>query len=283
MAGWNGAYCRPKPLFGQATSALFGVNYHLNDWTGLECAEFLIINTVMQLNRLFISGSDSSAFLQRQLTADLDGFAEGEQRLTAWCNIQGRVLCLFWLTKTATQWILDIPTANYDKLMPRFKMFVLRDDVQISEPESYAASIDASGELVDASDDVASETRLIENGIPYLQSEACEAYLPQMLNLDLLQGLSFAKGCYPGQEIVARTHFRGKLKQRMLRLESNASVGDSLYAADDSKAGTVILSADGQCLAVVRLEKLTDGFKDTNGKTARILELPYTIPELANE
>jgi folate-binding protein YgfZ len=237
----------------------------------------------MQLNRLLISGSDSSAFLQRQLTADLDSFAEGEQRLTAWCNIQGRVLCLFWLTKTATQWVLDVPTDNYRQLMPRLKMFVLRDDVQISEPQNYSASIDTSGKLADIAGDESSRIHLIENGIPYLESGACEAYLPQMLNLDLLQGLSFSKGCYPGQEIVARTHFRGKLKQRMLRLESKASVGDSLYAADDSKAGTVILSADGQCLAVVRLEKLTNGLKDSDGKAARMLELPYAIPELVKE
>lgn len=62
----------------------------------------------------------------------------------------------------------------------------------------------------------------ITDGVPWLNADTAETYIPQMLNLELLGALSFDKGCYTGQEIIARTHYLGKAKRRLLLAEINS-------------------------------------------------------------
>lgn len=235
----------------------------------------------MKLLQLDLSGSDCHAFLQRQLTADLDSLPDNATVLTAWCNIQGRALALFWLQKTEHGASLYIPEPNYAQIMPRLKMFVLRDDVQFSEPQACNGSV-KDGQFYSCPEPIESwPSEFIAAGIPHLETEACAQYLPQMLNLDCLGGLSFNKGCYPGQEIVARTHFRGKLKQRCLGFNYPGHGGDTLFNKGGDKAGTVLLGDGQDCLAVIRLEQLGDGIYDADGEALPLLTLPYAIPELA--
>ena len=90
--------------------------------------------------------------------------------------------------------------------------------------------------------------RLIDilSGIPQIYPQTVETFIPQMLNLDLVDGLSFTKGCYPGQEIVARLRYLGKVKQRMLaasvRGVESLAPGDPIYAREraEQKAGVVV-------------------------------------------
>lgn len=88
----------------------------------------------------------------------------------------------------------------------------------------------------------------IEAGLPQTTTATTELFLPQELNLDHLGGLHYQKGCYPGQEIVARLHFRGELKQQ-LRLASTPSPlpapATPLYAANGQRVGTVLQAAGG--------------------------------------
>ena len=88
----------------------------------------------------------------------------------------------------------------------------------------------------------------IEAGIPWITDATSEAFLPQMLNLDLIQGLSYQKGCYPGQEVIARLHYRGELKRKMFlgagRSETIPVPGAVLERADTgAKTGGVIVAA----------------------------------------
>lgn len=87
----------------------------------------------------------------------------------------------------------------------------------------------------------------IANGIPFIQPATREEFVPQMVNLDLIGALSYTKGCYPGQEIVARTHYLGRLKQRMYRasVAAPAAPGDKLYCAElgEQSAGMIVASA----------------------------------------
>lgn len=98
-------------------------------------------------------------------------------------------------------------------------------------------------------------------GIPFIVPATQEEFVPQMVNLDLIGALSYTKGCYPGQEIVARTHYLGRLKQRMFRssVAAPANAGDKLYCADlgDQAAGMIVagvVTADegSDVLAVLR-------------------------------
>jgi folate-binding protein YgfZ len=74
----------------------------------------------------------------------------------------------------------------------------------------------------------------IQAGIPVILPATQEQFVPQMVNFELLGGVNFKKGCYPGQEIVARMQYLGKLKRRMYRahLTSPAQAGDEVYSAD---------------------------------------------------
>ena len=85
-------------------------------------------------------------------------------------------------------------------------------------------------ELLSPSDWAEAEIR---QGLPWFEAELSERFVPQTINLDLLDGVSFTKGCYPGQEIVARSHYLGKLNQRMFLFEGAAGLlpGEDVFLA----------------------------------------------------
>lgn len=127
-------------------------------------------------------------------------------------------------------------------------------------------------------------------GIPTIQPETVEAFVPQMLNLQLLDGIGFQKGCYTGQEVVARTHYLGKLKRRMYlaRLDSPTPPhpGDPLFSpqADASQSAGRLADAcrhpDGgyAVLAVALIECAEHGslqLGDAGGPVLRLEPLPY--------
>ncbi|GJM06198.1 MAG: folate-binding protein [marine bacterium B5-7] len=121
-------------------------------------------------------------------------------------------------------------------------------------------------------------------GLPWVTSLTQEQYLPQMLNLDALKGLSYQKGCYPGQEVIARLHYRGEVKKRLSLIQSEQplSIDKQLISEQsDSKAGTIINAAthpDELCyaLAVIDRDKLNDKLL-IEGKAITIIDLPYEI------
>ena len=130
----------------------------------------------------------------------------------------------------------------------------------------------------------------IADGIYSLTPETQEQFVPQMVNFDLTGGVSFKKGCYPGQEIVALTQYRGILKRRMVRAEcSNAlKPGDAVFAAEfgDQPAGQVadaVTRADGmtEMLVVAQIEAIRAGsLRAADGAALNLLPLPYHVPEI---
>ncbi len=131
----------------------------------------------------------------------------------------------------------------------------------------------------------------IRAGLPTVTAATAEEFVPQMLNLDLLGGISFNKGCYTGQEIVARTHYLGSLKRRMFRLAGEGPLpqpGESLFAngEEGQGAGTVVAAAPApaggfELLAVlnINLAETQDGyFKTAGGSAASLSSLPYALP-----
>lgn len=132
-------------------------------------------------------------------------------------------------------------------------------------------------------------------GLPQVYPATLEAFVPQMLNLDRIGGISFTKGCYPGQEIVARMHYLGRLKQRMYRahVQTAASItpGDNLYAADfgTQAAGTVVdanpAPAGGyDVLAVIQISSAQNGdvrYGAPDGPALEWLPLPYSVSDTA--
>lgn len=129
----------------------------------------------------------------------------------------------------------------------------------------------------------------IQAGIPMIFADTAELFVPQMVNLQLLDGLDFRKGCYPGQEIVARMQYLGTLKRRMYlgRIDSGAAPcpANELFAADDSTqpAGRIVDAQphpDGgyAALAVLQIKAAAAGdlhLGSSDGPAFSIEDLPY--------
>jgi hypothetical protein len=129
----------------------------------------------------------------------------------------------------------------------------------------------------------------IAAGIPHITLPVQEQFVPQMVNLELIDGVSFKKGCYPGQEIVARTHYLGKIKKRMYRarLAGDAAAGDPLYAPEtvDQACGSVVAAAPspegGTELLIVLPSSVAEAgdirLGSREGSRIELLELPYAV------
>jgi hypothetical protein len=125
----------------------------------------------------------------------------------------------------------------------------------------------------------------IRLGIPAISGALADRFVPQMLNLDLLDGISFDKGCYPGQEVIARVHHRGSVKRRMRRYASASAAppapASEVATADGAPVGEVVRAAHGESgvelLAVVDHAAAAAALR-VAGAPLRELPLPYAVP-----
>jgi folate-binding protein YgfZ len=127
----------------------------------------------------------------------------------------------------------------------------------------------------------------VKSGLPQVYGATSEAFVPQMLNLDLLDGISFKKGCYTGQEIVARTQHLGRIKRRLFRLSlppGTWQIGDDVRVSD-GRVGrlTEVVAADegSEALAVLALDPaMVDAREPGSAPDARlpiVVPLPYAV------
>lgn len=219
--------------------------------------------------RISVSGADALEFLQGQLTHDLTLLDERPSLLAAWCNPKGRVITLFRASRDEDGYRLLLPGALADGAVERLTMFRFRSKVEFA--------VEMLGADDPAFDGALEPWRAanLKAGIAEIGTAQTEAFTPHMLNLDLVDAISFDKGCYTGQEVVARTHYRGSSKRRMYGFRCDADVrpGDEMFDGD-TKAGTVVNSIDGEILAVVASSRL-GGALEVNGAAARPRRLPY--------
>jgi len=153
------------------------------------------------------------------------------------------------------------------------------------------SSVSADARLSTLSAEAREDAWLLEEvraGRPQVLPATQEQFVPQMVNLERLGGVDFHKGCYPGQEIVARTQYRGVLKRRMVRarVAAPASAGDEIFAdeAPGQPSGNVVnaaLAPDGhtELLAVVQISAIESGqpirLRAADGPALALLALPY--------
>lgn len=134
----------------------------------------------------------------------------------------------------------------------------------------------------------------IQSGIPNVYDATVEAFVPQMINLHSLNGISFTKGCYPGQEVVARVHYLGKQKRRMylahIDLAASPKIGDNITVATtnsntNQSVGKVVSaspSPDGgyDVLAVLQIDSAENETLQMENRENGLLmlkELPYSV------
>ena len=126
----------------------------------------------------------------------------------------------------------------------------------------------------------------IQSGLPRIVAAGVERFVPQMVNLDLVNGVSFRKGCYPGQEVVARSHYLGKLKRRMFlaHVEGNApEAGTDVLGPEGAEpCGEVVLAAPspagGTSVLFESQIAAADSARLADGRALRRLDLPYAFP-----
>ncbi len=182
--------------------------------------------------------------------------------LSAWCNPKGRVICLAEITTTPGGYALAVPTDLADEIVKRLAVFRFRAKVEFAL-QSPTNDVDMA--------------KQIEKGVAWIGAQQSEKYTPHMLNLDLLGAVDFDKGCYPGQEIVARTHYKGKSKRRTLRFESTHPVnaGDKISAADRN-IGEVLNVANEALLAIIPITHSNE-ILQVHQTPLRLMTLPYPI------
>lgn len=132
--------------------------------------------------------------------------------------------------------VLPMSSTETEQKQPRY--IIVTD---IEQADSIRDTL--TGQLADTGSSVW-QLLDIQAGIPWLTPETSEKFLPQMLNLDLMDALDYQKGCYPGQEIIARLHYRGQLKRRLYLATCTTDVfpesGDVILSPENNTVGTVI-------------------------------------------
>ena len=187
------------------------------------------------------TGPDAFEFLQAQLSNDLRRLESEGEMLAAWCNPKGRVIWFGTIGKNTDGYRLSAPADTAEDIVKRLSLFRFRANVDFDVVDE--------GQTVDPA-------FLVEHGYPYIGPAQMELFTPHMLNLDLLDAISMDKGCYPGQEIVARTHYKGATKRRTMRFESEARLAvGAKVSLDGRDIGEVLNVSGNNLLAVVPVDK----------------------------
>ena len=236
---------------------------------------------------LKITGSESESFLQAQLSNDISKLENFRVQLNVYCQHQGKILALFWVIRSGDDFLLSFPLDLLDSIKARLQMFVLMSDVSItnvtdqylqigvideSQKDSFILNENLSLALSDSKNlsnfEFTSQEywdkACIESFLPEINVTTTETFVPQMLNLDINEiGVNFSKGCFPGQEVVARLHYLGKAKRRLFAFKSSSplNIGDTLHCAESKSvkaSGSVVsqvkFGADFYCLATLEVK-----------------------------
>lgn len=190
---------------------------------------------------------------------------------------------------TATRWMNELPIWARGEI--EGGSLVRLPDVD-GAPRCLIA-LDAAQPLPAAPSLALDAWRLLEvrSGIPLIEAETVDQFVPQMLNYEVVGGVDFQKGCYPGQEVVARSQYRGTIKRRMFLFECDATLaaGQEVFHSGDATqpAGMVVNAAPLQgrvgwaALVEVKLAALESGSLHVgaiDGAALRQVTLPYALP-----
>ena len=241
---------------------------------------------------LAIAGRDAVPFAQAQFMNDVAALADGSWQWNGWLTPKGRVIALFALLRidAETLWLL-LPDVAANELAPKLQRYVFRSKLTLASRDDLHASgafaapalargaafadadgafeLDMSGDggprrlrigttpAVDNSEAIAYwDATDLAHGLPRLPATQAEQWTPQQLSLERLRAFSVKKGCYPGQEIVARTHFLGQVKRGLALFESDAPLAAGGEVRDGERAiGSIVATAGDTVLAVLPLER----------------------------
>lgn len=282
----------------------------------------LLLTPLDDLAVLDVRGPDAQSFLQGQLSQDLKLLPQRGALLAGLHNPQGRVIALLRLLHLATDHVLVVLPADLARdVRQHLLRYVLRAKLTIEQagstwrvygvggPQSGAAAstrlhMPAGGTdgreiivaprsepLPEAEPGTREQWRLqdIQAGIAQIGTALSGAFVAQMLNLDRIGAIAFDKGCYTGQEVIARAHYRGQVKRRMQRFATAGEVplppGRRLRLADGRSAQVVMSApADGGGQEFLAVAPMHGGTTETSSTEETVIEatplpLPYPLPD----
>lgn len=239
-----------------------------------------------------LSGRDAVAFAQAQFMSDVAALAPGHWHWSGWLTPKGRVIALFAVLRRDVESLyVLLHDADPAAFVSSLQRFVFRSKVMIgidrdahvsgalripSVARGHEAHIDGDAIELDLGTDAHPRTlqvgptaapsdpdaharwRALDMafGLPRLPADQADSWTPQQLSLDRLRAFSVRKGCYPGQEIVARTHFLGQVRRGLVALrapDAAPRVGD--VQQDGNTIGRLVCAAQDLRLAVLPLER----------------------------
>jgi folate-binding protein YgfZ len=263
-----------------------------------------MITQITKRALLKLTGKDVGVFLQGQFSNDVNALKEGAIQLNAYCQHQGKIIALIQLMKKADDFYLSFPSDLTDVVTKRLTMFKMMSDVTITNVSDEIIQLgliddnfDGAFKLndqqsvtlvenidgVELSDEGDWDKACINNSVAEVVLATSEKFVPQLLNLDINEvGVNFSKGCYPGQEVVARLHYLGKSKRRMCAFECDGEieVGDELLVAGSASAkasGIVVrrvkLASKSLCLATVEIAHEDDEITLNNSQKTKLTRI----------
>lgn len=301
-----------------------------------------VLCDLSHLGLISATGADAAAFLQGQLSNDINQVSAERAQLSSYSSPKGRAYTTFQIMQRQGVYYLALSSEVLETVLKRLRMFVMRSKVALedareslvhfgyADPEGekrlqaalgnypkqvldvmqvgnltiirQAASVprfEIYGELDDARQlwsrlnvhaaavgAAAWDYFDIEAGLPKITAASMEAWVPQMLNLHLIDGISFKKGCFPGQEIVARLKYLGKNKRQLYRIAIHGihqpAVGAKIQNDQGEEVGDIlnaVLSPSGdhiEALAVLKIAS-TEQALNLAGAKVNILPLPYSL------
>ena len=256
-----------------------------------------------------LQGPDAQAFAQAQFANDLAALQVGQWQWNAWLTAKGRVIAIFMLCRIGPDdWWLVLADGRAEALAQQLQRFVFRRKLRITVRQDlhvgghFGTPMTAQGNtLVLAADEVEFDLGApalprtlkiaphafassegfedqwrqadLRLGLPRLEDGAVEQWTPQQIGLDRLAAYSVKKGCYPGQEIVARTHFLGKAKRvaQLLAVPAGTQAGAELRHGEQT-AGSIASVGGTLALAVLPI--------DSEGLTLRLGEAEVPLQPL---
>ncbi len=227
-----------------------------------------------------VTGPDAISFLDNIVTTAVDALVPGEARFAAVLSPQGKILFEFFVVRTENGVLLDTLTRASVELIKRLKMYRLRAKVIIDEVSgSVAVSPTQSAGSYQDPRDARLGFRCVD-AFACLKVSQAESYhanrialgipeggrdyplgdtFPHEANLDLLGGVSFTKGCYVGQEVVARMHNKTVVRKRVIKISGSANLTEgAAILIGDVEIGRVGSVHGQQGLALLRLDRAAE-------------------------
>ncbi|MDG1693770.1 MAG: hypothetical protein P8I13_02785 [Porticoccaceae bacterium] len=226
-----------------------------------------------------LRGEDSLKFLQGQVSCDLHQLSDDNFIRGCHCTPKGRVIFLFSAgLKDSNCIVLETHPSIVDTAIASLKKYAVFSKTKITDISDQKLSIEP--EL--------SDLDRLRAGIADITLHTTDQFIPQMLNLDLLNFISFKKGCYTGQEVVARAHYLGAVKRRMYRLNLSTDcapeIGEALFNMEGKQLGTIVNAQANKQGQVEALAVLATSSSDINRVvidqteiSVERLDLPYEL------